>query len=779
MALEYLKNFSSTSIIGTPSSKPEPSHVVNPRDKNEAWILDMAKANWEKWQSYNTKSFFKGADRYQLNELYSIGKQPNDIYKPWFKTEDDENTSFMNLDFTPIPVVPKFKRITLNKAEKMEFTIEADAIDDYALEDKEQYEGEEWARIKMREVLQGIGQDPSMMDTDELDQPKTTEELAIKMEFGYKHNMAIDIEKRIDAVFSDERMRQDLLPRIRESFWNKDVAGIKVYTEPETGRVRMRNVDISRFVCAFTEDKLFRDPMFMGEVLLMTIADIRKHKPDIDERELEKLASKNQGLNGNPKQFGKNSIGTYAYDDCLIPVLDTEFKTLNVYKYEQRQNKRGNPVVGKVDPKDKEKKDREYMNDSGIYWYKAMWVIDTDILFEYGMCQDMAAKNNDTYQPQSSYVMRAISMNRFETNPIVEQIIPFADQIVLAYIKLQGVIATARPKGIAIEIGALEEIGLGQGGEVWKPMKVIDMLNQTGNIVFRRIDAAGNVSQANPITELDGGMGSQANEYFNIIQQNFQLIRDTLGFNEVTDGSTPDAKMLNGVAEMSTEATNNALFQLISAERDLVERVADVVAIRVHDSMALRDDSYYGKIFGPSTLKSAKQNKDAIHRVYGIHLSYASDKRERAKLDMRIDNSLALGPLNGGISLNDSYAIEHCKNTKQAERILAYRVQKNMENAQRMKQQDSQMNAQIQQQSAAATAQGEQQTIQMKGQVESQLLDREWQYKLQYMEREYQLKGQLEFGNKEGKKEVEDVKNSGIKDVARIKTDGKRETVSI
>lgn len=764
--------------INTPASKPEPSHSINPKDKDEKWGIDMAKHVWDKWTSYNVRSFQKGQDRYTLNELYSIGKQPNDIYKPWFKTEEDENTSFMNLDFTPIPVIPKFKRITTNRIEKIDFEIEAQAIDSYALQDRDNYESEEWARIKMREILSEVGGNPALMDTDELDQPKNIEELGIKMEFGYKHNMAIDIEKRVSAVFEDDRVKQDVLPRCRDSFWNKGVAGVRVITDPSNGRVRLRPVDVSRFICSYTEDPLFRDIQWAGEVILVTISEIRKRNPNITEQQLENLAGKNAGIYGNPKHFNKRSIGAYSYDDCLIPVLDLEFSTLNVYKYEKRVNKIGNPVVGKTDPKEN-KKDRTYHEDSGIYWYQIKWILDTEYAYDYQMCHDQAVKNNKLWDSQCSYIMRAIDMQRFETNPIVEQIIPFADQIVLAYLKLQAVIASARPKGIAIEIGALENLPLGKGGANLKPLTVLDLYNQTGSLIFRRIDPSGNISQALPITELEGGMGSQAAELFAVIQQNFQMIRDTLGFNDVTDGSTPDPKMLNGVAAMSAEATNNALHQLISAERDLIERVADMVAMKVHDSINLRGDSYYKDILGPRVLKSIKENSHAIHRVYGIHLRYNADKTEKAKLEMRIERALQLGPDQGGISLADAYAIEHCSNLKQAEMLLSYRVKKNTEEAQKRAMQMQEKNAQVQIQSSQIAEEEKRKTLQAEGQIKMQTIQLEKDLELRNKTEEYKMKFQQDFGTKEGKKEVEGVKNEGLKEVAKIKTDGKKETVSI
>src|SRR5262245_28713332 len=122
-----------------------PNHFINPAEKGEDWIYQMANAIYNEWGCQSISSFEKGADRYKLNKLYSLGKQPNDMYKPMFELAEDENTSYVNLDFSPLPVIPKFRRITNNRFAKIDFTVTAQAIDPYALDEKSDYEAEERA----------------------------------------------------------------------------------------------------------------------------------------------------------------------------------------------------------------------------------------------------------------------------------------------------------------------------------------------------------------------------------------------------------------------------------------------------------------------------------------------------------------------------------------------------------------------------------------------------------------------------------------------------------
>ena len=135
---------------------------------------------------------------------------------------------------------------------------------------------------------------------------------------------------------------------------------------------------------------------------------------------------------------------------------------------------------------------------------------------------------------------------------IMEQLVPIADQIQISWYRLQNTINQARPKGIMIELGALEDIPLGSGGQQMKPMDVIDLFNKTGTLVYRKNDIGGKATNYKPIEELENGLGRDAMTYYQVIQNNIEMIRQITGLNEFTDGSTPDARSLTTTAKLSS-----------------------------------------------------------------------------------------------------------------------------------------------------------------------------------------------------------------------------------
>lgn len=751
-----------------------PSHSLPLKEKNSNWILEMAKAIWEEWDTQSIKSFNKGADRYNLNKLYAIGKNPNDKYKPMFEISDDENSSYVNLDFSVPAIIPKFKRIVNNRHSKIDFVINAQAIDSYALEDKLDYEAREKANIEMRKMLSELGLPDDVLNSGEVDQPLEEEELSIKMEFGYKHNMAIDVEKKIDAVFTESRVK-DSLTVVRDRLFDSGVAGFKVSTDKKSGRVSVRVVDPNNLVVSPTMDPFFRDIWYAGEAILMTIDEIRRSMvacgKDFKEDELEELADKNLGKFSNPNKRGyKGGVtGAYSYDHIKVPVFHGEFMSSNKTWYEKRITKRGNPIIGKID-EPKKKQDREYFDDSDIVIFEFKWIIDTNIVFEDGLKPDVYRKEPDLWNTRLSYLLVAPELNSMETNPMIEQMIPVVDQIILAWYKLQNVIAKARPKGILIEIGALEHISLGDGGDGdMTPLSILDMFTQTGVLVYRKIGLDGSQSNYKPIEELANGLGDEAAGYFAVIDKYMSYLGGMIGMNEVTDGSTPDPRLLNGVAGLANDATSNALHHLLIAERYLVETVADEVAVRVHDSMTFKKDSIYRNIVAPNSVKSIKENKGALHRVYGIAIEYDADQQEKQLLQQKIQIAIERDQ----ITLADAVRIERTRNLKQAEQLLAFRIKKNQELKMQMAEADKASNAEASIAAARAAEEEKRKTLQAEIMLKSELAKLEAQLEMEKMEFEYSLRTKEVGATNQGKKEVEEIRVDGAAQTAQIKSQGK------
>lgn len=748
-----------------------PRSDINPKHKDKDWYIHMSRGIWSDWQALRTHSFAAGAGRYNRLEYYAQGKQPVDQYKPRLNIDDKDKIQWVTIDWTPIPVLPKMIRIINSLFRKIKMTPDVRTIDPYSDYDKKDYYDTEMANINMRQILSQAGLDPSIVDSGDQDQPKTEEELKIKMDFQWKHNLTIAIEKGLDKFAIDIDWEEER-EKVRDSLIKKGVGGYKVYTERDTGKVCARAVDVSQFICSSTKDPYMRDIWYAGEIIYMLISEIREALGDeITEDQLEEIALRNRGKNGNPMYYENTTRNSIAsYDNARVPVLDLSFKNENLYWYEKRQFENGNFVIGKTDSK-KNKKDRVYYEDRRSDIFKVKWLVDTDYAYDYGLENDMVKKASRYWDAAIPYIMHAPSLHQMETTSIVEELVPLVDAIHLAWYKLQNVVAQARPKGIEIEIGALEDVSLQGNGETLTPLQLIDLFNKKGILVYRRLDAAGNVSNYSPIRELNNGLGTEAQEYFALINNNFGLIRNFIGLNDLTDGSTPDERTLNGVASLAAEATNNALHHIFNAEKNLFERLFDNAATRIYDSITFKKSNYYADSFGQTIYQYITKMQHKTLRELGVKVDFAANEGQKQKLENDSNQAIAAGQ----ITLADKYEILGIENIKLAQQILAYRIKKNTDAAHEREMQKIQAATDQQKQSVLVAEDERRKTLQVELQAKMALLQEEYKLKMQLEMLKLDASGYNKSEELDKKKDIQGVANEGLLKVAQEKQKQKQQ----
>jgi hypothetical protein len=748
---------------------PYPDHLIDPRQKDSAWIKKYMKAAWSEFDTLSPKIFYNIRQQYQTIKSYVQGNQTINKYKPWMGVDEDDDETYLNIDWSVIPIVPKYRRIALSKLYKAGYNIVASPIDPSAIEAKERELAEIKTRIALREELEKL--DPSV--AQELPQlqpmpgdPTDIEELEIFSEYTYKHRLAIEMEDAIKLVFY-----QNGLPEIRkqiiDDMFDYGVAGYKDWID-SNGAVRVRRVNPENLVVSYSDKKNFTDAQHVGEVIEMTISELKQWAGDqFQEDEYRKIAEGVAGKFGNPRFLPENGMVNRGYDKWKIRILDMEFFSVNEDVYEQRVNRRGNKVFGLTNYGSKNNKKEKYVRTSYKVVYKGCWIVDTDYCFNTGLATDMKRTKSNLVDTELSYHLYAPDFYRMKAVGIMEQLMPIADQIQIAWYRLQNVINSARPKGISIEMGALEDVPLGKGGEAMEPMKLIDLFEKKGILVYRKTDMQGRQMNYRPIEELNNGLGNEAVQYFNLIQSYVQMIRDITGLNELTDGSTPDPKMLTTVARAAMEGSNNSLHHILEGDRMLLEKVASAVVLRIQDAIKYGPIEGYIKSLGKNTVDFIKVSTDVSASEYGIQIENKPTDAERQRLQAYIQASLGDG-VNGVLDMEDAIFIESVDNLKMAQKVLAYRIKKKRNQRMQEAQAQQAMNAQVQQQAAQVAEQSKQQTIQTEMTLKAQIVELEKKYDLAILEKKYQYEIELEKLRSGSKVDVAKVYNDREPNTAPI-----------
>lgn len=745
-----------------------PSHLIDPREKGRDWVLQYCKAAWSSFENDNPREIFYHARyRYEVIMQYAVGNQSINKYRPLMQVDEASNEDWLNIDWSVMPIVPKFRRIALGKLNKVGYNIVATPIDSLANEEVQDYFATLKAKIQLREEAAKL--DPSLLETPALqlmpNEAKDMEELEMQMNYTFKHQMAIEAEMGIKLVLEQNQIEK-LREGVRQDLFDYGVAGYKEYID-SNGAIKIRKVNPRNILINYCKNKDFSDAAYIGEITEMTIADLKQMAGNqFSEQEYEEIAKKHVGFLGNPKEWPSSlSIYNKGYDRFRIRILDLEFFSVNEMVFEQRIDRRGNKIYarGKYDDKNKRKDKFERVAYKVVY--KGKWIIGTDYIFDYGLCTNMKRAKSSLMDTQMSYHLMAPEFYDMKAYGIMPYLLPMADAIQIAWYRLQNAINQARPKGIMIEMGALEDIPLGAGGKRLTPMKVLDLYNKTGTLVYRKSDSQGRMSNYKPIEELENGLGRDVMNYWQIIQNNIQLIRDVTGMNEMTDGSTPDPRTLTTVAKLAYEGTNNALTNIVQGEKQLLESLSNAVILRLQDVASEGEVKGYVRALGSNTMKFFKASPNVALYEFGIFLEDKPTDEERAMLQQQV----IAGQSNGMLDIEDAIVIQNTDNLKVAQQLLAYKIKRRRKEEEDKAMRMQQMNAQVQQESAMVAEQAKQQTIQTEGQVKGQLIQLEKEYDAKILEMKYKYEIELEKMRMKGKVETKKVENKGKKSVTKIK----------
>ena len=749
-----------------PKNMDFPSHLVENEKKDKNWIAQYIKAAWRDFGTYYPNQLYNGRENYHEIKLYMLGKQSVSRYKklvnPSSTANEDQSTA--NISWDILPIIPKFRRIALATLMKSDFNISVDAIDPIAQDDKNKFYADNAAKLILKEEFEKQGVDPELIPNADID-AATLQELDMYMNYSYKHRMAIEMEQAIDLVLNMNNFNQERALVI-EDIHDFGIAGYKEYFDA-AGNIKIRRINPSNMVMSYTTNPSFKDVQYMGEVVEMTISDLKELAGDqITAEQYEQIAEKYTNKMGNPtlvKNTGFNQ--TKNYDGFRISVLDIEFYSVNSMILEERVNSKGNVVVGRAAKAKPGRKDKKYSKTDYKVVYQGKWIVDSDIFFDCKLATNMKRAKSDLTNTTLSYHVVAPNIYQMVTYSLGSQMKAIADQIQMAWYKLQNVMLRARPRGIMIEIGALENVPIGKGGKALTPMQIVDLYNQTGNLVYRRLSDEGTASNYKPIEELDNGIGNEATQYFGIITNNIQLLRDILGFNEITDGSTPDPRTLNGVAKYASESTNNSLDFIKRAERELLEKLCYNLTLRIQDSAENGTIEGYIRALGSSSVQFFKLDPNTSAHECGLVITQKPTEFEKEKLAQRVNMAIQ----SGQITLADAIMLENLENLKYAEVMLAYKIKQNEEEKQKKALEMQQMNGQIQQQSAVAAEQAKQQTIQVQTAAELQVMERKAQLDAQILAMKLQNEATIEQGKIEGKINTAKIEADSREYIAQIK----------
>ena len=750
-----------------------PSHAVSDSEKaGEDYGLQVANAiehEWFRKDSGSTK-YYNSRQRYSNLRLYARGEQSVQKYKDELSINGD--LSYLNLDWKPVPIIPKFVDIVVNGMSERQYDLKAFSQDPTSAKQRTDYVKAMLDDIRNKEWKQQLESKLNIVafNNDPLNLPENEEEVSLHMQLDYKPSIEIAEEEAINNVM--DLNDYDLIKRRLD--YDITVLGIAcVKNEFNTSDgIKIKYVDPVDIVFSYTDSPYFEDLYYVGEITKISIPELKKRFPGISDDELTQIED---------KSTGGETFAQIQKEKGFVHILNFEYKTFKNQTYKIKQTSSGADKALKKDDTFNPPKDGrarfEKVDRSIEVLYCGSKIIGFDKLLDWRMSENMTRPKSDITKCHMSYNIVAPRIYRGRPESLVSRMMSFADMIQLTHLKLQQVMSRMVPDGIYMDADGLAEIDLGNGTN-YNPQEALNMYFQTGSVIGRSMTQDGDFNHGKaPIQEIQSS-GGQAKIASLINSYNYylQMIRDVTGLNEARDGSKPDSNALVGVQKLAAANSNTATRHILQGGLFLTLKTAECISLRISDVLEYSNTrNQFINSLGRFNVATLDEISELHLHDFGIFLDLQPDEEEKQILENNIQMSLQKEQIN----LEDAIDIREIKNLKLANQMLKVRRKKKQELDRQMQleniQAQSESNAKAAEAAAAAEMQKEQALAQTKVAVaeaqknlDIEKMQMEARIKMQLMEKEFMLNMRLK--NQE---------TGVIKDKEKYKEDRKDERTRI
>ena len=717
---------------------------------------------WFRKDGGQSRFYNQWADFHRLR-LYARGEQSVQKYKNELAIDGD--LSYLNLDWTPVPIIPKFVDIVVNGMADRLFKVRAYAQDAMSTDRRSEYqstlEKNMLAKPVMKQVQKGLGINTFAMSEEEI--PESDEELTLHMQLKYKPAIEIAEEEAINTVLAENRY-YDLQKRL---YYDQMVLGVSMCKHsflPGAG-IKIDYVDPANVVYSYTEDPYFQDCFYWGEIKTLPIIELKKIDTSLTRADMDEISKYSQSWYdyNNTAQYYNNSL--FSKDSATV--LFFNYKTTNTFTYKKKTNSVGaEKVIEKEDTFDPTVEMQEEGNFEKItktidVWYEGVMVMGTNILLKWEMAENMARPASASQEVYPEFIAAAPRMYKGVLESLVRRMITFADLIQITHLKLQQVISRVVPDGVFIDADGLNEVDLGTG-QAYNPEDALRMFFQTGSVIGRSYTQDGDFNQAKvPIQQLNSNSGQgKIQSLVGTYNHYMQMLRDVTGLNEARDGATPDSYSLVGLQKLAALSSNTATRHILDAGIGQSERLCTALSTRIAD---LLEYSEFREEFVNQVGKFNVGILNEISKLYlsdfGIFIEITPDEEQQRLLEQNIQMALSKEDIN----LEDAIDIREIKNIKLANQMLKIRRKAKQDQERQAKAAAAQQQSQINMQSQQMAAQTAMQKLQMETQAAMQIEQAKANYSVEKMKGEAAIKSQLMKLEFDLQMQIQGVQQEGLK----------------
>jgi hypothetical protein len=474
----------------------------------------------------------------------------------------------------------------------------------------------------------------------------------------------------------------------------------------EDGEVHVQWIRPENAIYSYSDFPDFRDTTYRGHILSMKISEIRARYGKesggiLSEEDIFELAQscKEYQLTDKIKWMQDWNVSWLRpYDEWNIDLMQFEIRTLDSDGYTVTKTKKnGSTIIRKGKP-EKLDENQQYLEEKKWNIYEGVYCPVTQKMIKWGVKKNMIrpqdpkeignAEFSYSFYMYDPYDMRNVAVPEKIEEPI--------EQMILARLKIQQLVAKMVPAGAAIDVDAMQELDLGLGDSV-KPLDVQKIWEQTGKLYYRGRDAEGNRIPV-PITELaNSGFSPQLQSLIQLYQFHYQVLKDELGEDPNLMNQAAQPRVAASNIEASRVLANNATEYMYDAYIYVMEETCKKIACLLNKSVT----------YGAKKYRDLLNEEDVKNRNFVATIKMLPQAQEIANLQIMMNNAISANPQL--VMYLDPFKVVRIakENVDLAELYFRQAQKRFIKTEQEKAQSNSEQNAQIQQASLQAKAQGD------------------------------------------------------------------------
>lgn len=720
MANQQTYNSTTANNLSVPLINFQLDKATIQEKSNPEWGKQLAQDIESKINGGSSSYFWVRNQRWKTNRNYANGRINMQRFMDLL--EFNGKTNYVNINWQCIYIVNRIVSGLVGRWMQKSEKITVKATDTLSLKQKDdEYEVVELI-LRNKQQLQKLQDESGIPMMPQTQLPEDEEELKLWQNQFQRLPEEILYEMGINDVLSANGWFDVLKEKMLHDSAETGFVGTYTWLDSE-GVVHVEWLKPENCFYSYSSYPDFRDTSWRGVMRTKKISELRKQygkefHPNnplaLSEEELFTIAqsSKEYQLYDNITWITEwNVTFLRPYDEWNVDVMEFELKTVDVEPYTIVTTKKNKSTIVKKGKPNKLADNEEILEDSRINIYRGVYIRSMQRMVEWGLKKNMIRPQDpkEMGNAEFSYSFYMVQSYDMTCLGIPEKIQECADQMIIARLRIQQLVATSRPPGTAVNWRAVQNIdyGLGEGNKAIDFKKLFD---QTGSFYYNDKDAEGNPIGI-PFQEIPNvGFLPQLEGYIKLYQYHYGVMKDELGEDPNLISQALQPRVTSGNVEVSQQTAANATDYYYSAYINCLADTARKVSCLLKDSVVY-GSSVYRNVFGETQIED---------RIFNTRIQMLPDAGELQAFDMMMQNALNTTP---ELSLFvDPFQMRRFakEDVKLAESLFRRAQKKMIIWKQQTTAENTKLTGEVQVQSAQAAEQAKQETERVKGDIDIQ-----------------------------------------------------------